>query len=315
MKVPNLFVVGKPKSGTTAIHYLLAQHPEIYMSPFKEPLFFCKDIIQEISSYRQGKTYFPYKEKSDYLSLFQAADNEKIIGESSPQYLYSKVAADKIYNFNPDSKIIIILREPIDFLYSLYSHLIADGGEDITDFETAIALEKQRKEGKHIPCGCCYPGRVFYSERVKYLEQVKRYFKVFDKSKVGIYIYEDFRENNKIFYKAVLEFLEVRTNFVPDFAKVNVNAKPRSTKLNLLVRRDSLLKKAVQRCVSPEFYKNIQLAAKKILLKKTARKPLASRLRSELMQKYKFEVVELSNFLNVDLVKKWGYDKIPHLIG
>ena len=121
---PNLFIVGQPKSGTTALHQFLGQHPEIFMSSIKEPHFFCSDFHLESDRAYGKQRFFDFRNESAYLQIFAKAEGAEIAGESSTNYLYSQVAAEKIYNFNPDAKIIIILREPAKFLYSL--HFLVD---------------------------------------------------------------------------------------------------------------------------------------------------------------------------------------------
>ena len=143
---PNLFIVGQPKSGTTALHQFLGQHPEIYMSSIKEPHFFCADFHLESDRAYGKQRFYDFRSESAYLQLFSKAKNVKIAGESSTNYLYSQVAAEKIYNFNPDAKIIIVLREPAQFLYSLHSHYVKFTEENEPDFLTALALETKRQQ-------------------------------------------------------------------------------------------------------------------------------------------------------------------------
>ena len=78
-KIPNLFIVGAPKCGTTSLHYWLSQHPEIFMSDPKEPFYFCKDLHEEADNLHGYKVnYFKYRDEESYLQIFQNAKNEKI---------------------------------------------------------------------------------------------------------------------------------------------------------------------------------------------------------------------------------------------
>jgi len=86
MKKPNLFIVGHPKSGTTALYNFLKQHPDIFMCPVKEPAFFCKDFIEESDLFHKQKSFYLdswSREQKVYLSLFADVKSEKIIGECS----------------------------------------------------------------------------------------------------------------------------------------------------------------------------------------------------------------------------------------
>ena len=114
MNKPNLFIVGAPKCGTTFLYHYLKQHPEIYFPDFKEPHFFGSDLIRKNGAYDLSL--------NNYKSLFNS--DKKIIGEASTFYIFSKNAAKEIYDFNPDAKIIIMLRNLVDLAYSLHSQLL-----------------------------------------------------------------------------------------------------------------------------------------------------------------------------------------------
>lgn len=309
MKKPNLFIVGQPRSGTYALHYFLSQHPEVFMSEDKEPLFFCKDFHEESDLFHKHRAFFRYRKESDYLSLFAAAKNEKFAGESSTHYLFSKVAAREILKFNPDAKIIMMLREPVSFLYSLYSQHFVRSQENVGDFETALSLEKERKSGRKIPPTVYCPRFLFYSERIKYYEQIVRYYDLFDKSNIKVIIFDDFKQQNDVIYKDVLGFLNVDADFVPVFDQVNVSKKPRFAKLNAWLL-NSAFKKAIQNVIPTSLYSKIKPMGKKVLWRNQSRKPLDSSLRQKLMSEYKPEVVKISELLGIDLVKRWKYDQI-----
>jgi hypothetical protein len=220
---PNLFIVGQPKSGTTALHQFLGQHPEIFMSSVKEPHFFCSDFHLESDRAYGKQRFFDFRNESAYLQLFAKANGVKIAGESSTNYLYSQVAAEKIYNFNPDAKIIIILREPAKFLYSLHSHYVKFTEENEPDFLTALALESERKQEKYTSDRVTSPSYLYYSQRVQYYQQVKRYYNHFKPEQIKVVIFEDFQSENEQVYREILEFLEVNPNFKPEYSSINVN--------------------------------------------------------------------------------------------
>ncbi|MEO0836439.1 MAG: sulfotransferase, partial [Cyanobacteria bacterium J06642_3] len=189
---PNFFIVGQPKSGTTALHQFLGQHPEIFMSSFKEPHFFCSDFHLESDQHHRKQLFFDFRDESTYLQLFAKVKDEKVVGEATANHLYSRVAAEKIHHFNPDVKIIILLREPAQYLYSLHSHYAKFTEENEPDFATALALEEERKQGKHTSSRVMVPSFLYYSERVKYYEQVKRYYDRFATEQIKVIIYEEF---------------------------------------------------------------------------------------------------------------------------
>ena len=216
MKKPNLFVVGAPKCGTTSMHNYLGQHPEIFMCSLKETHYFSPDL--DCFSGR-------IKEISDYLPLFDSAGHAKYIGESSPEYLYSEVAAKQIKEFCSDAKIIIMLRNPPDMLYSLHGDFLLWKDEDIFDFSEALAAQEERKKGRKLPKTCKEIKFLLYFDWVKYSTQVRRYFKMFGKENVHIILFNEFVKDTANIYRQTLEFLGVDPNF-PVEIKVKNPSKP-----------------------------------------------------------------------------------------
>ena len=145
MILPNFLIIGSAKAGTTSLHYYLNQHPEIYMTAVKEPRFFAlegknlnfsgpdKDIINSTSV----TTY------EEYIALFEEVSSEKAIGETSPLYLYSEKAIQRIHHYLPDVKLIVILRNPIDRAFSCYTHLLREGYESLS-FADSLKAEEGR---------------------------------------------------------------------------------------------------------------------------------------------------------------------------
>ena len=305
-KKPNLFIVGHPKSGTTALHFFLNQHPDIYMSALKEPSYFCKDFHRESDAFHHRRLFFEIREEQQYLELFSRSGDKKIVGESSALvYLYSKVAAEEIYRFNPDAKIIIMLRNPADFLHSLHNQFIILGYEDVEDFRIALSLEEERRTGKHIPSGVRTPSFLYYSKWIKYAEQVKRYYEFFDPSQVRVIIFEEFKDNNDRIYSETLRFLDIDPEFIPEFGEVNPTKRPRYKKLHSLLF-NPLLKKIVKTAFPPIFYDRILDGAFKLFMKEESRAPMDNSIRCELMEKCREDMAELEALLSKDLDKKWG---------
>lgn len=128
---PNLFIVGMPKSGTTALHNLLSQHPEVFMSSLKEPNYFCFDMKRDAQLFIKTnphplrntayKIRFPCPTEEQYLRLFENSAGFKIRGESSVRYIRSKEAPKNMWKFSPGCKVLVIFREPIAFLRSLHN--------------------------------------------------------------------------------------------------------------------------------------------------------------------------------------------------
>jgi hypothetical protein len=188
---PNFFIVGAPKCGTTALDSYLKQHPEVFIPERKEAHYLCTDF----------KAPLYIDNLNMYLELFSDAKGFKVVGESSVYYLSSKDAAENIKSFSPDAKIIIMLRNPVDMMYSNHSQLLYSGFETIKDFGQALAAESDRAVGKNLPRTLrVSENHLFYKEAVKYTNQVKRYFDVFGRENVHVILFDDFKSQTEKVY-------------------------------------------------------------------------------------------------------------------
>ena len=223
---PDFFIVGAPKSGTTSLYYYLSQHKNIFLPP-KELYCFGEDF-----TYINGKSTLKH-----YLSYFTDAKKNQKKGEASVWYLYSKNAAAEIKAFNPAAKIIIMLRQPTDMIYSLHQHQVFNGNEDITDFKAALQAQAERANGKKIPVnlGCPIEG-LQYQKVGKYYDQVKRYLNVFGSENVHIIWFDDFKNDVKVEYKKVCTFLNIAPLKTIDLSIKNKSQKARSKKLTKILR-------------------------------------------------------------------------------
>lgn len=214
MVKPDFFIVGAPKSGTTALHQFLRLHPDIYMPSAKEPHFFgCAD---EPELPGRGRTL------EQYLELFREGADKRRVGEASVYYLYSGQAARNIHAFNPDARIIIMLRNPVTMIPSLHQQRVYSDNERITDLDAALNAEGPRRRGElGIPRKTLNPHALFYSEMGRYTAQVKRYLDVFNPDQVRIILFDDFVADLAGEYRKTLDFLGVDSEFQPTFERVN----------------------------------------------------------------------------------------------
>ena len=162
-RIPDFFIVGQPKSGTTALYNALKQHPQIFTSKRKEPAFFARDLWQRFQ--RRPKWPLP-KTLDEYLALFAGARPDQRAGEGSTMYLWSREAAAAIAEVQPRARIIAILREPAAFLRSLHLQEVQSHTETEKDLRKALALKALRRQGKRIPRSCPRPQALLYSERL-----------------------------------------------------------------------------------------------------------------------------------------------------
>lgn len=294
---PSFFIVGAPKCGTTALFDYLGQHPSISLPSIKEPNFFNSDL--------QGSK--KAKNIEDYLRLFEGCDSNTITGEATTWYLFSKEAAKNIHEFNPNAKIIIMLRNPVDMLYSLHSHYMYHGNiETITDFRKALEAERERKQGRNLPKNSTRPYGVFYSELVDFAPQIDRYYKKFGKDNVMVILFEDFIKDTNSIYGKVLDFLSVPKGFTPVIKKVNANKRVKNKMIHSLIlflkhnSFFSFLTKELR--LGFGFMRKIR----EMNREDSERKKMDLNFRNELISKYLNKIKNLEKLLNRDL-SKWYY--------
>jgi hypothetical protein len=310
MKKPNLFLAGLPRSGTSSMHAYLKQHPDIFMTAIKEPNYFARDFHKESDDYHNKQLYFPYRTKDQYLRLYKSWNNEKIAGEASWTNLYSKIAAKGIHQFNPNAKIIIALREPVSFLYSYHSAATFALGESIQDFKKALSAEVERKNGKYLGKRVIAPSWLFYSEFVKYADHVQRYLSLFNNDQIRIILFDELKQNTAGVYNIILKFLDVPSDFSPEFNIVNPNKILKWPRLKKLILDSPYFRNTLRFFISDNTYANLKKLYKDRIVTYKARLPLNEDIKNELMANFKSEVEKLSRLLNRDLIALWGYDKI-----
>lgn len=220
---PNFFIVGAPKCGTTSLADYLGQHPDIFISAQKEPLFFCTDHVH--------REPWRVADPESYVALFEPGKDCKRRGEASVWYLASRAAAERIYDANPQAKIIVMLRNPVDMAVSLHAQFLFSGNENIGDFEKAYAAQSARAAGRHVPWRAHMPAGLLYTEIGRYAPQIERYLELFPRDQVQVLIFEDYFADLAAGYRATLRFLEVDPEFVPDFAVKNERHRIRNAAL------------------------------------------------------------------------------------
>ena len=210
-KVPNLFIVGAPKCGTTFLYTYLKKHPDIYFPNFKEPHFFGSDLIRKNGAYDLSQ--------KDYNDLFST--NKKIIGEASTFYIFSKKSAQEIYNHNPKAKIIIMIRNLVDLVHSLHAQFIFSGDEIVEDFSKALDLEKSRLNGKNIPKQTTIVNKLYYTTNILSIpNNIKSYIDLFGIENIRFIHLDEIKTNPRKVYIDTLDFLNVDSGFEIDTFKV-----------------------------------------------------------------------------------------------
>jgi hypothetical protein len=312
LRAPDFFIVGHRKCGTTALYEMLRSHPQVYMPELKEPWFMARDLHIPI----EGSSRLP-RTLEEYLSLFSAATPEQRTGEATPSYLLSHTAARDIAQLQPRARIIAILREPASFLRSLHLQTVQNHAETETDLRRALELEPLRREGKEIPRDAVRPEDLFYSEHVRYVEQLRRYHAVFPREQVLVLIYDDFLADNAATVRRVLRFLEVDDSHEPPQTRANPTVRVRSPRAYDLMRSIYLgrgaparaLKAAIKALAPRELrIKALEATRRRVMYGKPRAPDEALML--DLRRRFRDEVVAASEYLERDLVALWGYDRL-----
>jgi Sulfotransferase domain len=310
-RLPDFFVVGHPKSGTTALYEMLRRHPQIYMPDGKEPWFFATELHERTPPRPEGTP----ATLAEYRALFAAARPEQHVGEASALYLWSRTAARRIAEVQPAARIVAILREPAGFLRSLHLQFVQTYIETEADLGKAIALEEDRRRGRRIPRRTYWPQTLLYSDHVRYVEQLRRCHEVFSPEQVLVLIYDDFRRSNEATVRTVLRFLGVDDAQPIAAVEANPTVRARSQRLNELFHAVSVgrgpaslaVKGAVKALTPVRLRRAARDATQRRLLFGDPHPP-DERLMLELRRRFKPEVVALSEYLGRDLVTLWGYD-------
>jgi hypothetical protein len=206
--LPDFVVIGAGKSGTTSLDHYLTQHPDIFMSPMKEPDFFAYETMD--LSGLQGRDLEHYnravKNIEDYQKLFKGATPGQVKGEVSNTCLSSELAVDRMKFYIPNAKLIAILRQPTDRLFSRYMHLIRIGRLPATEFSDVLdrnSIWWRRKD--LIPEGY-------------YAKNLSRFFASFPAENIKIILTEDLKKDPNSVMNELFKFLNVDPDYSIDYS-------------------------------------------------------------------------------------------------
>lgn len=303
--MPNFLVIGAAKCGTTSLYHYLKQHPEIYMSPKKEPSFFAFEGRRP--SFRgPGNMEAPINSMAvtrieDYGDLFKGILYEKAAGEVSTAYLYIPRACERIRHYVPHARLIAILRNPADRAYSSFMNLIRQGIEPLTDFWEALEAEEDRIRKNF---GILWR----YKDPGFYYAQLKRYFDVFDSDNIKVHLYDELKSNAVGLMKSIYGFLGVSESFVPNVSiRYNVSGVPRSKLLHALTLSslNSPVATAARRLVPKRFYYCLKRLRSSMIERSfnmnLRKRELAPEIRSRLLDLYRKDIVKLQDLIQMDL--------------
>lgn len=201
----DFIVAGAQKSGTTALRYFLSKHPDI-MLPDKEEMHFFDDeeIFSQPVDYELLHRHFPPVARSTTPKKSGLEKPFGVAGESTPSYIYWKPAMERIWNYNPQIKLVILLRSPIDRAFAHWNMQRFKGRESL-DFLDAVKAERDRIGGSL----SVESRRVAYVDRGFYAGQIERVFKFFPREQVTVVKFEEFQEQKQQTLDSIFRFLGV----------------------------------------------------------------------------------------------------------
>lgn len=288
-KLPNFFIVGAPKAGTTSLYHYLKMHPEVFMSPIKEPNFFSYDETVRQNLYHKEKGVGTL---DAYLELFATANGRhKAVGEASVSYLFYPSVPAKIKELVPDAKIIMSLRNPVDRAFSHYymEHKLGYVNVPLED----ILSGKSNHKFAHL----------WYQQYIElglYHQQVKRYLDVFGKENVRIYIYDEITDNMEGMILNLLEYLQIDPSFMPELeGKYNTFSTPRNSIFRAIYAQKNLRRFA--RKIVPDAQVE---AIKKLFLTRNVKQAKHDATIERMQEIFKPDIMQLEKLLNKDL-SRW----------
>ncbi len=307
--IPNFFIAGAPKAGTTSLYHHLNQHPDIFMSPVKEPFYFSYEIrpehfaaeLQErvraqmrvveqylVNGFQEKITGSVVVRWDDYLKLFAGVGTERAVGEATVSYLWSKTAAREIAAVNPSAKILLILRHPAERAFSQYLHYLSDGHVSHTLGEHIAA--SLRSDGV---LSAYHP----FLEFGFYGDQMQRLLEHFPRKQVRVWLYEDTLTAPDRFLHEVLSFLGVDADFRPDTSRRHHAMEiPKAIGLSQRLRRNGIWR-AMRDCTPAA----ARPFVKKMVYRSRGSMKMSVEDRRFLVQYYRDDVKRLEHVIERDL--------------
>jgi hypothetical protein len=290
-RLPNLLIIGAAKAGTTALYDYLAQHPEVFLSQVKEPMFFSREDY-----YARGLDWY----EAEY---FGGAEDYPVRAEATPHYLYwsEKVAPriKEVYGERP-VKFIASFRDPVSRAYSWYWNMVREGREDL-DFDEALQVEEDRlKQNRYelYQRGSMVYG---YSAGSQYASLLQPYLELFPPENFLFVFQDDLRSRENETCKEVFEFLGIEPSIQVNSSYSNPASMPRSRRLHKTLRQPSLLKEFMKPFIPMRVRRSLKSKVMQVNLKETPYVPLDPRLAHELRLSYRTEIERLEKITSKEL--------------
>jgi len=279
--MPNLFLVGAAKAGTTSLDEYLRSQPEVFMSPLKEPHFFSELRIDSPAKYEFAHVV---RERSSYERLFSDSAGFSYVGEASTSYLTNEAAPERIKRASPEAKIVVSLRDPVE---RAYSHFLYDVGEaaERRSFEEAVRAE--------LSCPASQPWPANYLEYSDYVPGLRRYEHHFGRDSMHVIFFEELLSNPDSVLRNLLAFLGLDTRRARNLPHANPHGQPRGVLAKHLLQ--SIQLRLALRSIVPDPL--LRLAHDRLLVKPASKPELDPTLRAKLISIYRPQVEEIASFV------------------
>ena len=307
MPSPNFFIVGAAKSGTTSLYEFLRRHPQVFMPDIKEPVYFGSDLDFDLRLCARKTIH----NRDEYFRLFESATDFPRLGEATVWYLYSQVAAQEIYDFDPEAKIVIMLRDPIEVMQALHSEFLWDCNEDLADFGEAIAAQSDRRDGRRLAKSTHFAEGLLYEDVVAFSAQVKRYFDVFGKDRVCVIVFDDLKSDSDAVYGRVMDYLGIDRARQPSMGHFNSRKPLKLRKFNqFFAARPGLRRMVMQLPYSQTMKRFVIEQVTKVFPGRRGAREIDPELQGELQRRLRPDVEALGELLDRDL-SHWCQAKNP----
>ena len=297
--LPDFLIIGAGKSGTTSLDNYLKQHPEIFMSPVKEPNFFAYENIDINQLYPEARHHYHQSvtDLTSYQELFNKAGEGDLLGETSNTYLVVEGSAENIKRHIPGVKLIAILRQPTDRLYSRYLHLAREGELPSENFEDVLDKDS-----------IWWVRNDLVIEGL-YYKNLSRFFNLFGKEQIKVIIYDDFRKDPGSVLDEIFDFLEVdRINNLDFSISYNKSGFIKNKMYDRILGHNSVLIKTAKKVIPTRLFSKVKksLHIQKLISNvrdyNLSQPKLNPELRAEITDKiYKEDIIQLGKLLNRDL--------------
>jgi Sulfotransferase domain len=289
--MPNLFLIGAAKAGTTALYDYLTQHPQVFLSQVKEPMFFSREEY-----YARGLDWY-----EDVY--FEGAEDYPVRAEATPHYLYwsEKVAPriKEVYGERP-VKFIASFRDPVSRAYSWYWNMVREGREDL-DFDEALQVEERRLRQNHYELYQLGSMVYGYSAGSRYASLLQPYLELFSLENFIFVFQDDLKSRVNETCEEIFEFLGIDSSTQINTSNSNPAAMPRSRLLHKTLRQRSLFKEFIKPFIPIRVRRPLKSKLMDVNLKETSYVPLDRQLAHELRLSYRTEIEKLEKITGREL--------------